>query len=82
MPSGTPSHWLSGRRRSAQAADALTATPIRERWQRAELQRVLDEMVQEAGEQPGTELAPAEIRAYLLERLAGRPTRANFRTGI
>ncbi|MEO9025415.1 MAG: exodeoxyribonuclease V subunit gamma [Solirubrobacteraceae bacterium] len=64
-----------------EAADALTATPIAERWQRAELQRLLDEMVQEAGEHAETELAPAEVRAYLLERLAGRPTRANFRTG-
>ena len=31
---------------------------------------------------PGAaELAPAEVRAYIAERLQGRPTRANFRTG-
>ncbi len=65
----------------AAAADALTATPGRERWQRAELQRVLDEIVLEAGDGADVELAPAEIRALLHERLAGRPTRANFRTG-
>jgi exodeoxyribonuclease V gamma subunit len=63
------------------AADALTATPGRERWQRAELQRVLDEIVLEAGDNADVELAPAEVRALLHERLAGRPTRANFRTG-
>jgi exodeoxyribonuclease V gamma subunit len=69
----------------AEAADALTQTAMRERWQRAELQRVLDEMVEEA--QAGAEhasdplLAPAEARAHLAVRLAGRPTRANFRTG-
>jgi exodeoxyribonuclease V gamma subunit len=64
----------------AQAADALTATSGRDRWQRAELQRILDEMVREsAGAAPA--LAPAEAHAYLAARLEGRPTRANFRTG-
>jgi exodeoxyribonuclease V gamma subunit len=63
------------------AADAITSTPVRDRWQRAELQRLLDEVVAEAGEHGGVELTPTEIRAYLLDRLAGRPTRANFRTG-
>ncbi|MGH2866558.1 MAG: exodeoxyribonuclease V subunit gamma [Solirubrobacteraceae bacterium] len=65
----------------AAAADALTATPGLERWQRAELQRVLDELVLEAGDGADVELAPAEVRALLHERLEGRPTRANFRTG-
>ncbi|MGI8505528.1 MAG: exodeoxyribonuclease V subunit gamma [Solirubrobacteraceae bacterium] len=67
------------------AADALTTTAARERWQRAELQRVLDELLGDAAgdpdREPDTELAPAELRAYLFERLEGRPTRANFRTG-
>jgi exodeoxyribonuclease V gamma subunit len=69
----------------ADAADALTDTSPRDRWQRAELQRVLDELVGEAGDRadgPGApELAPVEVRAQLAERLRGRPTRANFRTG-
>ncbi len=65
----------------AQAADALTATAARDRWQRAELQRVLDELVAESGDTSPAELAPAEIRALLARRLEGRPTRANFRTG-
>ena len=65
----------------AEAADALTATSGGDRWQRAELQRVLDELVSEAGEGDGPELAPAEVRALLARRLEGRPTRANFRTG-
>ena len=34
-----------------------------------------------AGSGSATSLAPAEIRALLAERLKGRPTRANFRTG-
>jgi len=74
----------------AAAADSLTAVGPREAWQRAELQRVLDGIVREAtvpdedaGSKPvaATELAPAEARTPLAERLRGRPTRANFRTG-
>jgi exodeoxyribonuclease V gamma subunit len=65
----------------ARSADALSATGGRDRWQRLELQRVLDEMVAEAGDETPSRLAPAEVRALLSERLAGRPTRANFRTG-
>jgi exodeoxyribonuclease V gamma subunit len=65
----------------AEAADALTATAGRDRWQRAELQRVLDEIVDEAGGSASPQLAPAELRAYLAQRLQGHPTRANFRTG-
>jgi exodeoxyribonuclease V gamma subunit len=64
-----------------QAADALTATGLRDRWQRAELQRVLDELVAESGDSPPADLALTEVRALLARRLEGRPTRANFRTG-
>jgi exodeoxyribonuclease V gamma subunit len=64
----------------AAAADALTVTPPRDAWQRAELQRILDDVVSEAA---GTtaELALPELRTLLADRLRGRPTRANFRTG-
>jgi exodeoxyribonuclease V gamma subunit len=68
----------------ARAADALTATSERGAWQRAELDRLLDDVVEEAraaGEARGTRLGLAEVRALLAERLQGRPTRANFRTG-
>lgn len=68
----------------ASAADALTATLPSESWQRAELQRLLDDVVRAAtagGVVSATLLEPAEVRALLAERLAGRPTRANFRTG-
>jgi exodeoxyribonuclease V gamma subunit len=64
----------------AAAADALTRTSGREGWQRAELARLLDELASEAGGAE-VELAPAEVRSLLAERLEGRPTRANFRTG-
>jgi exodeoxyribonuclease V gamma subunit len=62
------------------AADALTATGVRDAWQRSELQRLLDDVVAEAAGHD-TELALAEVRALLADRLRGRPTRANFRTG-
>jgi len=62
------------------AADLLTATGERDGWQRAELQRILDDLTTEAAGSE-TALALAEVRALLTDRLAGRPTRANFRTG-
>ncbi len=68
----------------ADAADALTATAPRDAWQRLELQRILDQMVAEAtfaGAAVDSDVALAEVQALLTDRLAGRPTRANFRTG-
>jgi exodeoxyribonuclease V gamma subunit len=68
----------------AAAADALTATTPADAWQRAELQRLLDDVVRGAtvaGATNATLLELPEIRGLLGERLAGRPTRANFRTG-
>ncbi|HUQ64117.1 MAG TPA: exodeoxyribonuclease V subunit gamma [Acidimicrobiales bacterium] len=68
----------------AGAADALTATPDRDAWQRLQLERLLGDVVAEAttsdtcSDQP---LSLVEIRALLADRLRGRPTRANFRTG-
>ncbi|MGH2913877.1 MAG: exodeoxyribonuclease V subunit gamma [Solirubrobacteraceae bacterium] len=82
-----------------EAADALATTAGPDAWQRAELARLLDDLLAEAsaeatappdspaGSPPDRasgsppDLAPAEIRALLAGRLAGRPTRANFRTG-
>jgi exodeoxyribonuclease V gamma subunit len=66
------------------AADLLSATAPADSWQRSELQRLLDDVVSEAtvaGVVNPTPLAPAELRALLADRLKGRPTRANFRTG-
>ncbi len=70
----------------AAAADMLTATTPAEAWQRVELQRLLDDVISGATAGGGravnaTVLELAEVRALLAERLAGRPTRANFRSG-
>src|SRR4051794_7710365 len=64
----------------ATAADALTATSQRDAWQRAQLERILGDVVSEAADTT-LELTLLEVRALLAERLQGRPTRANFRTG-
>ena len=64
----------------AGAADALTATSQRDAWQRAQLERILGDVVSEAADTT-LELTLLEVRALLAERLQGRPTRANFRTG-
>ena len=71
--------WAAGLRAGA---DGLTAAPDWEAWQRLELERILADIEAEAtlaGRSP--DLALPEIRALLAQRLAGRPTRANFRTG-
>ncbi len=76
----------------AAAADALTATTDRDAWQRTELQRLLDDVVRTATATATatgagaltptpTPIALPELRGLLAERLQGRPTRANFRTG-
>ncbi len=68
----------------ADAADALAATRPREAWQRTELDRLLAEVTDaNKGTDPSIalDLSLAEVRALLADRLQGRPTRANFRTG-
>ncbi len=64
----------------AKAADALTATTTQDAWQRAELDRILTDVTHDAGESDAT-IDLAEARELLAERLQGRPTRTNFRTG-
>ncbi|MGV9798907.1 exodeoxyribonuclease V subunit gamma [Mycobacterium sp. NPDC003449] len=67
--------WLTA---LAGAIDALASTD--DEWPLAQVRREFAEM----SEQPGaaaTMLRLADIRALLDRRLAGRPTRANFRTG-
>jgi exodeoxyribonuclease V gamma subunit len=68
----------------ARASDALSATAPRDDWQRVQLSAVLEELVAEAtaGEDAsGVELSCDDIRSIMTDRLKGKPTRANFRTG-
>jgi exodeoxyribonuclease V gamma subunit len=68
----------------AAAADALGSTRPSDAWQRAELERLLQDVVAEATR--GDTVSPAvldvaDVAALLEDRLAGRPTRIGFRTG-
>ncbi|HEV8623559.1 MAG TPA: exodeoxyribonuclease V subunit gamma, partial [Acidimicrobiia bacterium] len=65
----------------ADAAALLTATTPTDAWQTAELRHLLDDVVAEADAAGSAELTLPEVQALLADRLRGRPTRANFRTG-
>ncbi|MGA5305854.1 exodeoxyribonuclease V subunit gamma [Nucisporomicrobium flavum] len=61
------------------AIDALTAVPDADAWQQSQLQGALAEIA--AAACGSEELVLADVRSLLAGRLAGSPTRANFRTG-
>jgi exodeoxyribonuclease V gamma subunit len=68
----------------ADLSDSLVATTPGDGWQRDQFTALLDELVGEATEDDvasGIALSCDDIRSLLAERLKGRPTRANFRTG-
>jgi exodeoxyribonuclease V gamma subunit len=58
---------------------ALTATDPDQVWQSAQFERELARL--SAAGDNGTVLRLADMRTLLAQRLGGRPTRANFRTG-
>jgi exodeoxyribonuclease V gamma subunit len=60
------------------ALDWLTEVSASDGWQLAQAQRELATATQHAGQ---AQLRLADVRSLLRSRLAGRPTRANFRTG-
>jgi exodeoxyribonuclease V gamma subunit len=66
----------------SESTDSLAVAAPHESWQHDQLHGLLDDVTQEAGELGDTvKIDLAEITALLEDRLAGRPTRANFRTG-
>lgn len=50
-------------------------------WQISQLQREFGDVLESAGPRADTMLRLSDVRALLDRHLAGRPTRANFRTG-
>ncbi len=60
---------------------ALTRISDDDAWQSRQMQREFADVLQQAGTRADTELRLPDIRALLDQHLAGRPTRANFRTG-
>ncbi|HSS23276.1 MAG TPA: exodeoxyribonuclease V subunit gamma, partial [Mycobacterium sp.] len=77
---------ISGTMPLAQWLDALAAgigllTTSEDAWQQAQLQREFAGVLHQAGPRASTLLQLSDVRALLANHLAGRPTRANFRTG-
>lgn len=63
------------------AADLLVTTSLDDGWQRGQLDRLLNEVVDEAGAGDGPLVRLAEVRDLVADRLRGQPSRAAFRTG-
>jgi len=71
-------HWLEV---LETGVGALTAVPPTDAWQSGQVARELGQVRRAASGLEGTTLRLPDVRAMLTDRLAGRPTRANFRTG-
>jgi len=71
------SHWMEV---LGDAVTELTSVGRDDEWQQAQVHRELGRMV-DATTDSQLELRLTDVRALMRERLAGRPTRANFRTG-
>ncbi|MBW8750519.1 MAG: exodeoxyribonuclease V subunit gamma [Propionibacteriales bacterium] len=63
------------------AMEQLADVPRGEEWQFAQAHRELAALGREASTGSSLELRLSDVRALLHRQLAGRPTRANFRTG-
>lgn len=78
--SGTASlnSWLTTLR---DGLGALTAVADDDLWQFSQVERELNAIRTDAGGHADVELQLSDVKALLDRHLAGRPTRANFRTG-
>ena len=71
--------WIAG---LTDALDALTATTPADAWQTGQARAELADAARAAGPHAAdVPLGLADVRGLLAERLRGRPSRANFRTG-
>ncbi len=61
--------------------ETLAGVSDADAWQRSQLEREFGDVLGQSGPRAGTVLRLSDIRALLARHLAGRPTRANFRTG-
>ena len=71
-------HWMQV---LGQGVEGLADVPPGEEWQVAQLHRELAALTGSSQGRTPLELRLPDVRAMLDSRLAGRPTRANFRTG-
>ena len=71
--------WMSS---LTTAVESLTLTSAADAWQSAQLRSELRSVAEAAGERAEVvSLTLSDLRGLLADRLRGRPTRANFRTG-
>ncbi|MDP7736970.1 exodeoxyribonuclease V subunit gamma [Mycobacterium paragordonae] len=70
--------WLTA---LADGIGLLTHTAEDDAWQTNQMQREFADVLRTAGSRDQTLMRLPDIRALLQRHLAGRPTRANFRTG-
>ena len=73
-------HWVGT---IGRAVEELTLVPRGEEWQTAQVHRELAQVLDASSRSwsADLELRLPDVRSLMAERLAGRPTRANFRTG-
>ncbi len=72
------SQWVAA---LSEGISMLTLVAESDSWHTGQLQREFAEVLAQAGSRADTALQLSDIRALLDRHLAGRPTRANFRTG-
>lgn len=70
--------WLSA---VSDGITLLTRINDADAWQLSQMQREFGDVLRDAGTHADTEMRLPDINALLQRHLAGRPTRANFRTG-
>jgi exodeoxyribonuclease V gamma subunit len=71
-------HWLNA---LAEGITMMTRVNDADAWQTSQMQREFGKVLAQAGVRSGTVLRLPDVKALLDRHLAGRPTRANFRTG-
>ena len=71
-------HWL---RALTEGITTMTRVTDADAWQTTQMQREFGRVLHDAGARSATVLRLPDVKALLDRHLAGRPTRANFRTG-
>ncbi|MDT5181234.1 MAG: exodeoxyribonuclease gamma subunit, partial [Mycobacterium sp.] len=71
-------HWLHA---LTEGITVLTRVSDADAWQTSQMQREFGQVLVDAGPRSSTTMRLPDVRALLDRHLAGRPTRANFRTG-
>jgi len=71
-------HWLAA---LTSGIEMMTRVDDADAWQTSQMQREFGQVLRDAGSRRSTVMRLPDVKALLSRHLAGRPTRANFRTG-